>query len=340
MKRLFVISSFLIIFFISMFLSCTTTRNSQPEWVDNYRVLFPESDYIVQRGSGNHADEAKNKAIQAIAEYMNTQVQSRRVLNLKTTQIDDNITEEKQIENQIIVTSDIELLGLEYTESWKEPKTKIWYCVAYIHRETAWNLYEPQIRLKKNDFYAFYNKAQEEKEPFFRIRYYSEAKKSGKIFIDSLSYAQLFSEKLTNIKYRKDLEILSTINMLQEQTRQGCPIYILVQGDVSDIVYSSANEVLSDCGLIITKKQNQAVYEADVKIEYNQKMMNGMIVMSPSVMLLLNGGNGSVFSFSTSTNRVNGLNENIVRTKACEEIAKIIEEKLLWDLNTSFGVEK
>ena len=327
------------ILFVVFIVSCASTHISQPNWVTDYKYLYPESEYIVQRGSGATADEAKHYAVQAIAEYMSSQIHSKRIVNLKNVQYDDNIINEKYIENQIDVISDIEILGLEYTEPWKHRQTGTWYCVAYINRETAWKIYEPKIRVKRNKFYAFYQKAQEEQEPFFKIHYYGEAKKSGKTFIDSLSYAQMLSEKLTDEKYKNDIIFLSRISVLQEQVKQECPIYISIKDDESDIVYASINKTLSENGFVITKNKIQSIYIAEVDLEHNLNQINSVFFITPSATVSIKGNNGTVYSFTTNANRVSGLNESIVKIKACENVANVIRNQLAEDLNVNLGIE-
>lgn len=71
-------------------------KAAMPQWVQNYRTVFPTSEYLAQRGSGDTAEKARTDATAALSRYFKTSVNA----NLSTTMtsvIAANSAEEKTI---------------------------------------------------------------------------------------------------------------------------------------------------------------------------------------------------------------------------------------------------
>lgn len=56
-------------------------KAAMPQWVQNYRTVFPTSEYLAQRGSGDTAEKARTDATAALSRYFKTSVNA----NLSTT---------------------------------------------------------------------------------------------------------------------------------------------------------------------------------------------------------------------------------------------------------------
>lgn len=108
------------------------------EWVQNYRTVFPNPEYLAQRGSGGTAEKSKTGATTAVSHYFKTSVNA----NLSTTMTSAtlaNSTEEKTlVVDDVNVQSEVELFALEYTEPFYYKAEKKRYCVG---------LHEPQRRV-------------------------------------------------------------------------------------------------------------------------------------------------------------------------------------------------
>ena len=48
---------------------CFAKPKSEPEWFKNYRSVFPNSEYLAQKGSGTTAEDAKTDAASQLARY-------------------------------------------------------------------------------------------------------------------------------------------------------------------------------------------------------------------------------------------------------------------------------
>ncbi|MBQ6779984.1 MAG: LPP20 family lipoprotein [Treponema sp.] len=72
---------FRFIFFLLTTVFCFAKSPPVPEWVSNHRMVYPESEYLAQRGSGETAEKAQTDAASALARYFQMTVSA----NLSTT---------------------------------------------------------------------------------------------------------------------------------------------------------------------------------------------------------------------------------------------------------------
>lgn len=56
-------------------------KSVEPDWFKNYRTVFPNAQYLAQRGSGTTAEDAKTDAASQLARYFQSTVSA----NLSTT---------------------------------------------------------------------------------------------------------------------------------------------------------------------------------------------------------------------------------------------------------------
>lgn len=321
--------------------SCASVDIPQPDWVTNYRNVFPESDYITQRATGSSAEDAQEKATQAIAEFFSTGVESQRLINQKSIQLDDGtISESLESSNVVSVTSNVNLVALETEEPWYDKASKTWYALSHVERKTAWEQYEPTVRLEKDNFYSFYDKAKSESEPILRIRYYSAALQAGKEFVDALSYAQFLSKSMTDNAFSADMLVLSSVKSEQQKEKLESQIFISVDTDSSNTVYAAVNNVLTSCGFNVTKDKAKSAYVATVNVQLNTRKEEDMLVMNPSITINLTGPKGSVYSYADSASKILSYDLEVGKKKACTALAKVLNENLQQDFNATLSGNK
>lgn len=87
-----------------------------PEWVQNYRKVYPASEYLVQRGSGDTAEKAKTDATAALSRYFQTNVNANLSTTMSSVTSGDSIDEKTVVVDEVNVQSQVDFFGLEYTE--------------------------------------------------------------------------------------------------------------------------------------------------------------------------------------------------------------------------------
>ena len=103
MKKLFL---FLSLFSLLFFLAFAKTT-PMPAWVTDYRSVFPDSEYLAQRGTGDSSEKAITDASGALARYFQMTVNA----NISTTMTEEKTT----VVDEVQVRSDVELFGMQGT---------------------------------------------------------------------------------------------------------------------------------------------------------------------------------------------------------------------------------
>lgn len=307
-----------------------------PEWVQNYRIVYPSSDFLCQRGSGRTSEEAKTDAIGTLARYFQMNVSSNLSTSITSISTISEIQEETVIINDVQVMSQVELLGLEYTEPYFMKSENKWYCVAYINRENAWIQYEPQIEIAKSIFESFYNKINKETDYFSKLELVQLTWKKGKEFIEKLEYGRLISP-IKETEYSVYRNKFSELPIIFEETKTNCKIYIYVQGDYNRIFATTISSALSESGFDVVKDQDESNYIAEIVIEDN--LTDGEpLSITPSVNIkIMSKNDKTVFSYEdVSQERTVSYTLVNAQKKAYPKLAEAIKVVLKKEFEDTF----
>jgi len=286
-RKLFLINCMFFIFIFSSF----AKPSPMPEWVQNYRSVYPDSEYLSQRGSGKSAEEAKTDATGALARYFQMYVSANFSTTMTSISSGTEIQEETTIIDNVQVMSQVDFFGLEYTEPYYFKKEKKWYCVAFINRENAWIQYKPQIEIAKNSFEGLLKNAEKESDSFTKLKSLKTAWQKGKDFIEKLEYGRLISST-REAEYSSSRDKFSEISVIFEETKSKCKTYISVQGD-----YNRISTVLSGCGFDVVKNQGESTYIAEVFIEDNSTGGEPLAITPTVNIKIVSKDDKTVFSY-------------------------------------------
>lgn len=281
-----------------LLLSCAGTTAAAPDWITNYRTVFPDSEYIAQRGRANTEENAKTEAVAHIARYFQTSVNANLKTSMQSVASGERVLENTSIVNDIEAKSQVDLFAVEYTDPYYFKAEKKWYCTAYIEREKAWTQYKPVADGAKSEFYAMKKNAEHESDPFLKIILYKKTLGSAQSFLKKLEYARIISAKKEG-EYSSDRRAVSEIPSLIAVEQEKCSVYISIQGDYGNIIRSALAQTLSNNGFRITKTADTALYAANAIIENNAHGADPVTIY-PSLDLKITNKNGkTVFSNQT-----------------------------------------
>ena len=106
--------------------SCYAKPAQEPEWFRNYKKVYPNSEYLAQRGSGKTAEDAKTDAAGQLARYFHSTVSANLSTTMSSITAGSSVQEETRVVDEVNVTSEVEIIGLEFTESWYYKAEKKW----------------------------------------------------------------------------------------------------------------------------------------------------------------------------------------------------------------------
>lgn len=326
--------------------SISAKKQEIPVWVLNYEEVYPESEYIAQKGTGKSADAAKSNAAANMSFYFQTNVNAKREVNYKSLETGNGektkIKTEQKVERNTTLDTSTSLAALEFTEPWLNKKDKTWHCVAFSERKTLWTNYEPEVRVAKDKFKNFYNKAMESNEPFEKIKLLGIAQSQGTDFLDKISYAQFLSEPLTDKAFRDDIAIFSSLASIQQSEKNNSPFFVLVRDDEGNSIYSQITKVLSDLGFTVVIDKNLAVYVADAlpKFEFQSDSATGLLTYQPSVRISFSGKNGNIYVYSKNCGKLKVYSESTGKRKCIQKINQELESSFRNDFESALNGNK
>lgn len=331
-RKLFLINCMYFIFIFSSF----AKPSPMPDWVQNYRSVYPDSEYLCQRGSGKSAEEAKTDATGALARYFQMNVSANLSTTMTSISSGTEIQEETAIINDVQVMSQVDFFGLEYTEPYYLKQEKKWYCVAFINRENAWIQYKPQIEIAKNTFEGLLKKLDKESDSFTKLKSLRTAWQKGKDLIEKLEYGRLISPT-REAEYSSSRDKFSEIPVIFEETKSKCKTYISVQGDYNRIFTTGISTVLSECGFDVVKNNDESTYIAEVIIEDNSTGGEPLAITPTVNIKIVSKDDKTVFSYEVFSDEktISYTLEN-AQKKAYPKLAEEIKAALKNEFENAF----
>ena len=204
-----------------------------------------------------------------------------------------SIQEETRVIDEVNVTSEVEFIGLEFTESYYYKSEKKWYAVAYMIREDAWIQYKPKIEAEKTKFYAFLKKAESEDDSFTKVSLYKNAWKVSSDFMEKLEYGRIINPNEEE-KYSADRTTISELPAKIEKEQKNLTIFVNLKGDYGNIMETSIKTALEKGGFIVGEKGN---YTADVIVSSNPNGENPVTIMPAVIVSIKSSEEKAVFSY-------------------------------------------
>ena len=304
-----------------------------PEWVQNYRTVFPNSEYLAQRGIGDSAEKARTDATAALSRYFKTSVNANLSTTMTSVTAANSAEEKTLVVDDVNVQSEVELFALEYTEPFYYKAEKKWYCVVYMNRNDAWQQYKPQIEIKKNSFNGLYSNLEAEKDYFEKAKMCGKVWQSATELLEKLEYGRIINP-IEEASYQGERDKISKVPVIFEESKQNCSIYIQTQNDYNRLAESAVSSALADCGLNVSKNIEQSNYIAEVLIELNASGSEPVSVKPGLELKIQNKEEKTVYSCE-----VQAVEKSVAYTlenaqkKAFPKLAKEIEEAVKKDLS-------
>ena len=308
---------------------------TMPEWVTSHRTVYPDGEYLAQRGSGNFSEAAQTDAMSQIARYFKTSVNANLSTTMQSISSGASVDERLTVVDDVRVSSEVSLFALECTVPYYHKKEKRWYCVAYIRRAEVWKQYKPQIDGALKTFIGQYESAVGEADPFMRISKCKTAWDAGGTLLEKLEYGRIISPK-DEAAYSGDRDKIAQIPVMAEAAKKECTVFVDAPDDYNRTLTQAVSTALSTCGLTVAKTADGAAYTASVEID-DGASGSDPVSITPAVSVKITGkGGNSVYSFETAAKEkaVAYTLEN-AKKKAYPALAKEIEDALQKDLGVA-----
>ncbi len=326
-KKFFVVLMSLLFVLVS----CGTTANI-PSWVFDVHSVYNEQRYFSQIASSKISqDDAKHEALNLIAQFFSTKVNSQAA-QVKTLNIDAEGNTQKNVAavTAMTVTSDVQLYCVEY-EFFHDKKNNEWYCVAFIERDKAWNFFLPKMDREKTLFEEYYKLGQQDQisSSLLAIRDYKQAQNHLEQLQIYMDYAGTL--KPENLGYYDSTFMQGRrLNTMITQLKRNSKFFISVENDLDNSISIAIKNIISAEGFAIHEKVAECPYKILVKIQMNEFSQSEIVVAEPTLDLVMEDAKKSVlFTYSDSVPKLKAYSKNVIDSKTKKHFTDNLEKTLV-----------
>lgn len=328
----------------------------RPAWYPSPRAVYPVEKYLVTEvpGSGNSAEAAKTAAVNTLAGYVSTKVESALQTAYSAQQTSENghiaSKETTDVSRNINVGVAAKLYALETTDAYYDKSSKLWYVCAFIDRAKAFAMIRSEIDAARDKAIGFTSKAAEASDMFEALRIYGAAKSAGKEFLQKAAYGALFDEKRVSAEYASDIRTVSEIDSVTAQLKASNPMYLTVTGGTGNAIFAAVSTSLQEAGFIVSSKGG-CPYNVTVAVDTNidtadmgkapesgeQLVLYSSAKGEMSLVISANGG-VAFYTFATESKggKVSAYTKSRVENKVCAALAETIRKELSQDFERFF----
>jgi hypothetical protein len=311
-------------------LSCATTP--VPDWAASpsaIRAVYPDSDYIAQRGRGATRETAELAAAAEIARFFTSQISANSGYRLSITQQNDEATEISETTDEAFVQSQIALFGVRYAEdAFYNKAEKEWQTVAYIDRNEAWTVYEPRFKRQADAFQALYAAAEHESGQFRKVLRFGAAAayvRSGD-FVEAEAFGQILHPQKMNVSFGAIRAEIAAIPQKTDEAKRNAGVFIDCPGDFESLVTNAFSRALSAEGFSVANNRNGAAVVCAVSIDEGRQERDLGIFYYPSLQAVFTDTATAIFTFNASADRASAVTPDVAKRRAFTALAEKVVE--------------
>jgi hypothetical protein len=319
----------------AIFFSCGTTqsvsKNNSPAWASDVSAVYPQEQFIAQKGTGANQDVAQVNALAAISRYFEIEIESRVSSEQVITQQNDVEENYLRAEQSGVIKSVTNLFAVRQSENWFNKTQNQWETVAYIDRNEAWSIYEPQVRQKADTFRSLHQAAATNGEPMKQAFLYSSAQRLSGELLTLLEFAEILHP--AQAAWFDDVrDALAEIPVKIEQVKSRSSIYIDCPVDFDATVSTALANSFGKQRFPIETVKGKAAYLCAASIGENIRVSDAGTFYYPTINVNITGKVGVLFSYSTTLNRIGASDPNVAKRRAYTAIANELQKSLYDEL--------
>jgi hypothetical protein len=326
-----------------LFASCASTPSAPPEWaatINGVTTVYPNAQYIAQRGRGNDLISAQNDGAAQIALWITSEIETSQSSRLSITQrngVTDEFLETKQ---ETFINSQTSLFAVRYApDPWYNKIAGQWETVAFIDRDEAWTIYEPQVRQRADAFAKLFEAAENDGEPFRQLFQYQKAQVYAEQELDS--YFR-FAEMLNPVRARSFSDVsdlISAIPQRIEQSHANASIFVDCPVDFDGMTATAVTQALSAEGFPVTRNLSAASAVCTASVDEGMQTLQAGIFYTPAVRITISGKSGSpLASYTIRVVERNGaVNPDVAKRRGYTALAGEIRQSFHGELVANSG---
>jgi hypothetical protein len=279
-----------------------TPAPEPPEWaktLNGVATVYPNAQYIAQRGRGPDVASAQNDGVAQISRWITSQIDTSQSSQLSITERNGESDQSRQTKEETFVTSQASLFAVRYApDPWHNTAEGQWETVAYIDRNEAWAIYEPQVRQRANAFTKLFEAAENDTEPFRKFFQYPKAQAYAEQELDSyFRFAEILNPREMR-NFDAVTNAISSIPQRREQARLEAGIFVECPLDLDGLVATALTQVLSAEGFPVTQNRASASAVCTASVDDGLQNLAAGTFYTTSVRFTISGKSSGVPLFS------------------------------------------
>ncbi|MCL2245235.1 MAG: hypothetical protein FWC03_12350 [Treponema sp.] len=320
---------YIIPFFSVLILSsCASLPTDPAPWDASpaaLRQIFPDSEYIAQRGTGATKAAAEAAAAAELSRFFASQISANRGYQITA----NNAAQTINTFDEAYVKSQINLFGIRYAhDAYYRRDLREWRTVAWIERDEAWAVYSPGFLQQAQSFNALFDAANQDQDQFRKALRFMAADAYARS--DEFSGASLFGQILhprrMNIEFENVREKIASIPQLLDAAKRNAVVYIDCPGDFENLVLSAFASRFSALGFPVTNNAGAAGAVCRVTISEGMQQRDLGIFYHPSLRAVITGSAGVLFTFSAEGERASAVTSDVAKRRAYQSLADSVRE--------------
>jgi hypothetical protein len=302
--------------------SCASAGTA-PQWTADVSSVYPNEKYIAQRGYGDSRQSAELAGLAAISQYFSAHINTG--MRELITVTDEGSA--SSLNSETFVQSQTKLFAVRYAAPWYNKSANQWETVAYIDRDEAWKIFEPELRQKADAFNAMYQEAGLQDEAFTKILLYTKALNlaSREKIASLLGFADILYPQIT-VSFDDTRSMISAIPANIEKLKSLSVIYIECDTDFDSTIYTALGSAFSSRGFPVAKNKASAAYICTALVAENIRKLDAGTFYYPTVTVNVSGKDGVIFTHSVTMNRVGASNADVAKRRAYTAISNEIQK--------------
>lgn len=308
--------------------ACVSLPTDPAAWEESpaaIRQVFPDSEYIAQRGRGATRAAAEAHAASELARFFSTQISASREYRITTTNEEETIN----THDEAYISSQINLFGIRYAnDAYYRSDLREWRTVAWIERDEAWAVYAPMFRQQADSFNSLFEAAEMETDQFRRALRFIAADNYVKSdeFESASLFGQILHPRRMNAEFESVCVQIAAIPQQLEASRRNASIFIDCPDDFENLVTGAFASRFSAMGFPVANNRNAAAAICHVTISEGRQQRDLGIFYHPSLQAVISTSSGTLFTFSAQGERASAVTPDVAKRRAYQSLAeKVIE---------------
>jgi len=332
MKKAINLLCFESLLFAALISSCASQPSKPARWDASptaMRQVFPDGQYIAQRGLGATRADAEVDAVAQIARFFNSQISSHVSLTERYTELNGNVQSSTEMESETFVDSQINLFGIRYAhDAYFDKQQKEWVTVAYIARAEAWQVYGPRFKQQAEAFHLLFRAAEEETDPFRKTLRYIAAQNYARSpdFQNADALGQVLFPAKMDAEFGTVRAEAAGLAQKLDSARRNADVFIDCPVDFESMLINAFSQKFAALGFPVANARNAAAAVCRLTVDEGMQQRELGTFYFPKLQAVISSPSGTLFTFSAEGAQAAAVTPDVARRRAYQSLVDKVNQ--------------